>query len=497
MFFRRLLAFAFGLCMIPAIGWAEQITLKSRTSTVEIIGELKSFNSETYVLETNLGDIEVDARTVICEGLDCPKIDKYTSNISLFGTASLINKLMVPLLESYSFALDANVETNVETDVKSYIKIIAKSGQEFANIIVQSDRSKDLKADIKTTQKSLIIKSGTAKALSSEYNITPVASDALIAITSDINTIKSISLEDLKNVLSEDIDNWKDIGGPDAPINLYLPSKTTDIIQIAKDFDFDLSNAKSAIRFDDFTELSKSASNDPYGLGFVNYANHRNARPLPIVGSCGAYIRPTAFNISTGNYPTTYYHYIKTSSDNPPIFIREFLDYLADTQATSMIDRLGYPSLSVYENRLENQGNRIAHGLLSTKNASSTANFKRMLEMLNGARQLSTVLRFKTDGNDLTHRSKAALDALISELYLGNYADQSLIIAGFAESKTTSESAAKTIISYIKNADNDGLLHNLQIKSFGFGDISPLACQNTPQGKAINNRVEIWVKDAG
>ena len=114
---------------------------------------------------------------------------------------------------------------------------------------------------------------------------------------------------------------------------------------------------------------------------------------------------------------------------------------------------------------------------------------------MNGARQLSTVLRFETGTNDLTPRSVAALDALVSELYLGNYADQNLIIAGFSNSKPASNRHAMAVLKSIEDADVDGLLSDLQILPYSFGNISPLTCDDTAAGKAINNRVEIWVKD--
>lgn len=505
MFFSRLLAITLALSMFSGSAWADPITLKSTSSSVELVGQLISFDKEVYVIETDLGQIEVDARTVTCIGASCPEINSLASEASIYGDQTLINQLLIPLLESYSFSLDANIETTIETDTKSSIKIVGKDGQEFANISVRTNADEKLEAGISMFRDALLVKSGSAEMMAAakeNADVTAVAADALIAITSETNPVRTISLDGLRSVLTGGITNWKDLGGPDANINVYLPTKNSALVKIAKEFDFDANASVTAERFADLEELSKVAANDPYGLGFTNFANLRTARALPIVDKCGAYIRPTAFNIASGSYPASFYHYVQTKSKMLPIFAREFLGYIEEAPARTMIDRQGYPSLSIFEKGLENQGNRVVHGLLATEKSVPVAEFRSMLNELNGARQLSTVLRFASGTTDLDPQSAAALKALISELFLGNYADQTLMTVGFTDSegntgenKRSSKAAAQLISRYIKDADSGDQLADLQIEVLGFGEASPLACEDTPQGIARNKRVEIWVKD--
>jgi phosphate transport system substrate-binding protein len=505
MFFSRVLTTSIALSLCSSIVLAEPITLKSTTGSVELIGELKSYDNGVYVIETDLGELEVDARTVTCVGSECPKAESLTSEITLFGNKTLVNQLLIPLLESYSFALDANIETVIEADTRSTIKIISQSGQEFAKITVHAGNLSELEKTMAKAKNALVIGSGSSDILansSSSTNITPLAADAIVAITSDTNPVKSISLNALQKVLSGAITNWKDLGGPDVDINVYLPQKQSDLTKIANIMGFDMNKSKSAERFDSLDDLSNAAASDPYGLGFTNFSNLRTAKALPIHGGCGAYVQPNIFNISAGSYPAAYYHFIKTEVENPPIFAREFLSYLGESQAKEMIDRQGYPSLSVFENGLESQGNRIVHGLLSTAKTVPITEMRSMLNTLNGARQLSTVLRFTPGTTDLDTQSATALEALVSEFFLGNYADQTLMVIGYTssegstgENKRNSKASAQLISGYIKDSDSGGLLADLQIEVFGYGEASPLVCEDTPEGVAKNNRVEIWVKD--
>ncbi|MBL4750622.1 MAG: OmpA family protein [Amylibacter sp.] len=499
MFLSRLLPLTLACAVLSSTAWAGQITLKSTSSSVELIGKFKGYKNGVYTIETDLGELEVDARTVTCEGRDCPSISSLVSKFAITGNQAVIDTLLVPLLESYSFSLDAKIETKIKSDTKSNILISAKDGQDFADISVQSGAGDQLK-------NPLIVKSGTTSALPGEAGktkITPLALDALVAITSDTNLVKSISLEAIHAVLSGSISNWKKLGGPDVAINLYLPQKTSDLAKTADIMGFDISKVKATERFDDLNELAKVVADDPYGLGFINFASRRNATLLPVLGSCGASVRPSSFSISTGSYPATFQHYLEANVAELPIFAREFLSYLTGGQAGSLIERQGYPSLSISETSMENQGNRIIHSLLATSRSVPSSEFRTMLKTLKTARQLSTVFRFNTDGTTLDIQSKAAFDALISELFLGNFADQTIMVVGFTgaegstrENKRTSKVSAQLVSDLIKNADSDGLLADLQIETLGFGEASPLACEDTANGIATNNRVEIWVKGA-
>ena len=56
-----------------------------------------------------------------------------------------------------------------------------------------------------------------------------IAIDALTFIVSPENPVKSLSIADVAAVFSGKVTNWQDLGGIDAPINVYRPSVTDDV----------------------------------------------------------------------------------------------------------------------------------------------------------------------------------------------------------------------------------------------------------------------------
>lgn len=56
----------------------------------------------------------------------------------------------------------------------------------------------------------------------------PICTDTLSVIVNAGNRVKNLSLQQLRDIFSDKITNWKDLGGDDLPIVLITPAKTTD-----------------------------------------------------------------------------------------------------------------------------------------------------------------------------------------------------------------------------------------------------------------------------
>ncbi|PCH98928.1 MAG: hypothetical protein COB84_00520 [Rhodobacteraceae bacterium] len=496
MLYSKLSAVLLAAITCASVSYAAPVTLKSTSGGIELKGELLSFENGFYVLETALGALDVDARTVTCLGDACPKDVSNTSEFTITGNDRLLKNLVLPLIEGYGFSLGADVALKSSGKNKSSVQVTGINGTKFADISIGG------------TQKNpaISIQSGTvAKMLSakSTSTIIPLSSDAFVLAVSADNPLRSISQKNLQALLSGKITNWKDIGGPDFDINLYVPSGNNSLLNTAKATGFDFSKAKKAIKIADIIALSRTAESDPFGITVINHSNLGGARALSIGGACGAVIAPNKFTIAAGNYPASYFHYLEVADKNLPIFAQEFADYLKTDQAKSQINTLGFNSISITESPLGEQGDRLAYSILAQKNVVPIEDLRKMITLLGGARQLSSVLRFKIGSIELDAPSQTALDALVTELYLGKYADQKIMFVGFtenlgsfADNKRNSKAAAQLIFGGLRGQIGGEILDDLNIEVHGFGQASPLSCEDTPEGANLNNRVEIWVKDS-
>jgi len=116
----------------------------------------------------------------------------------------------------------------------------------------------------------------------------PFAHDVLIAFVNSENPVKELTSGQLKDIFSGKIKNWKEIGGEDQPITVYIVGKesaTRDVFKkhILKDSEYGVS---SKVTRPDWKVLL-SVNLDKGGIGHISYsfvANTDQVRPLIIDG---------------------------------------------------------------------------------------------------------------------------------------------------------------------------------------------------------------------
>ena len=62
-----------------------------------------------------------------------------------------------------------------------------------------------------------------------------LALSALIPVTEVSNPVKSLTTLQLAQVFAGKIENWKELGGADAPISLHLPARGSGLLQAIED----------------------------------------------------------------------------------------------------------------------------------------------------------------------------------------------------------------------------------------------------------------------
>lgn len=61
-------------CIPLSAAWAEDVTIKSHDGSVEVTGEIASFNENFIIMHTDLGDMRVQMGPMECIGADCPPL---------------------------------------------------------------------------------------------------------------------------------------------------------------------------------------------------------------------------------------------------------------------------------------------------------------------------------------------------------------------------------------------------------------------------------------
>ncbi len=181
-------------------------------------------------------------------------------------------------------------------EAKTGVKIKIEGGGATRGI--RETIAMDSDADMGGTCRFLMHSEQTGQAIKAE----PVAWDALVVITHKDNPVNDISLENLRAVYRGQITNWKELGGPDRTLKLFVrKGKISGVGRtlrklVLDDYDADIT---STYEFKSSGPLEKAVEQDVNALGVtgISSARRRNVKILSLDGKF-----PSYENIKSGEF---------------------------------------------------------------------------------------------------------------------------------------------------------------------------------------------------
>lgn len=516
-FFRRLACGFAGIFLAVSLPLsAQDITLRSADGTVELSGTLLEYDGEFYRLNTRFGEMMLNALGLSCIGLGCPDPGQYAGDVTWSGNQTAIKGLLPGLIEAYGFSRGMTtlrqdhgrdgwtyfVSDAARVPLARLQASAAVSGKAIGDII--ADHA-DIALTTRLPDEAELEQARTARAgdLASPYRRQVLAIDALIFIVSPLNPVRALSLRDIAAVYSGQISNWTELGGIDAPIVLYHRSAGSELAGAfaAALFEGNAPDAMPGRSFQSDADLSDALARDPFGIGYSGIAGVRNARALALRGDCGIRMPVSVFNLQAGDYPLTRYYYILRPARRLPVFARSFLTWLDSEAAQIAINDLGFVGQDLQRRTLTDQPERLANAIRNGGEDVGLAALQGFVNTLGAAERLSATLRFDDNSTHMDARSERNIRLLADMMELGEFDGREIIIAGFSDgeggaagNRRISRSRAEQVKAALNAAASRADLSKIRFRTIGLGEVSPLACDDTPEGRRINRRVEIWLR---
>ncbi|MDE2317240.1 MAG: substrate-binding domain-containing protein [Xanthomonadaceae bacterium] len=168
---------------------------------------------------------------------------------------------------------------------------------------------------------------------------TPVAWDGLVMIANPSNPIRNLTARQLHEIYLGYVRNWKDVGGRDAPIDLYAVISPNDGVEYSlRSLLFGRGDQQiSASRYYLNTDaLEQGVALDPNALGVSTLADvigNRKLRTIPIDN-----VAPTLANVANGSYPLYAPLYLVSNpNSSKAAAVQDFLDYLQTHKAKAAL----------------------------------------------------------------------------------------------------------------------------------------------------------------
>jgi phosphate transport system substrate-binding protein len=190
-----------------------------------------------------------------------------------------------------------------------------------------------------------------AAAKGKRFNMTPIAKDAFVFIVNDKNMLNNITVQQIRDIYSGRVTNWKDITGINQPIIAYQRtensgSQSTLQSIMGEDSLIQPIMGSEYIPLGGMSEMVREIVSDYYnynaaiGYTFLFYLNKMagstGTKVLSIDG-----VAPNSQNVQNGTYPFSQTVYAVTTG-NESENTRRFIEWILSAQGQELVKITGY-----------------------------------------------------------------------------------------------------------------------------------------------------------
>jgi phosphate transport system substrate-binding protein len=484
------------LVFMPGAGWtAGPVTLTTLDGSRTITGDLISFDGEFFRVETEFGPVTLDSGDVTCEGAVCPEPDAVIARVSVGGPEDMVHRLMSPLLESFARREGLGYRRIFTADTAVTWELSDPgSGRLLAEI--NGDVSSDDVAVARLVSRDAVMSMGRREG-GGGLNRDVIALDAMVPVVSLDNPLAMVTLDDFRGLLTGSLTNWSALDGPDLPVRLYLPEKSAAEASLDRVFP-GIRLAPAEFNTDPKAQAA-DVSRDPGALGLIPLSMIGNTVPLVIGGACGLATPATRASVKAEDYPLTQPLFMHRIGARQPRIIRDFIAYARSHESQPVIRAAGFIDQGIGLIPFDRQGYRLANAVLSAgDDAGRLQEVQRMIESLMEGERLTLTFRFRDGSSELDPQSASNIRRLSDAIQRGDFDGRTLSFVGFTDgegpadgnlrlSERRARAVRQAVAVFVRDAP-------VTLSTEGFGEIMPMACDDTAWGRQVNRRVEVWLR---
>jgi phosphate transport system substrate-binding protein len=166
----------------------------------------------------------------------------------------------------------------------------------------------------------------------------PFAIDGVAVAVHPSNPVGNLSPKQVQEIFAGKITNWKEVGGKDAPINLYSRDEASGTREV---FWKKLLNkgpvAEKANIVASNGAMKVAISQDPNGIGYLGIGHvDATVKAVKLDG-----VEPTQENAKAGKYPVVRKLYMNTKGEPKPL-VKAFIEFILSPAGQQITQKHGY-----------------------------------------------------------------------------------------------------------------------------------------------------------
>ncbi len=165
----------------------------------------------------------------------------------------------------------------------------------------------------------------------------PCAKDGLTVYLNEKNSVKDLSMDELKKIYTGKITNWKEVGGKDAKIILYSRENNSGTYVYFKDNVLNGQDySPSCQNLPGTAAVVNAVAKDLNGIGYGGHGYSKGVIMSKVNG-----VDPTKENIGNGKYPISrsLFMYVR---NKPTGSMKQFIDWILSPEGQKVVSDVGY-----------------------------------------------------------------------------------------------------------------------------------------------------------
>lgn len=171
----------------------------------------------------------------------------------------------------------------------------------------------------------------------------PIARDGLSVYLNTANPVRELTMQQIQDIYTGKITNWKDVGGNNAPIVLYSRENSSgtyiyfrDTVLLGKDY------SPRAQTLQGTAAVVNAVARDANGIGFGGAAYAKGIRFAAVKKDANSpALQPTLENVRTGKYPISRFLYLYLRA-KPAGDAKKFIDWATSPEGQEIVVKTGY-----------------------------------------------------------------------------------------------------------------------------------------------------------
>ena len=156
------------------------------------------------------------------------------------------------------------------------------------------------------------------------------------------NPVSNLTSNQVQSLFTGKVKNWKEVGGPDAPVHLLIRDPVSGTYVGFKELAMGYQDYDEHVRlFTNYLGIADAVAKDPNGIGYagLDLAQHAGTKAVSVDG-----VAPSAATVNGNKYPYARALRFYTDAAKESAKAKDFVDFVLSPGGQQVLTQMGYAS---------------------------------------------------------------------------------------------------------------------------------------------------------